>query len=72
MKEEALELYREGLTANEIYIELDSLAYATIQAYITSSDLRHDSNVQEAQLRHKIQKLLSEYQEKFGKFNIIP
>lgn len=69
MKEEALELYRQGYTHGEIAEEL-GLATSTVGTYVYASGLAHDPVVRELRMRVKIKTLINNYEEEFNtKFN---
>lgn len=64
MKEEALELYKQGYTHREIAEEL-GLAPSTVGTYVYASDLSHDPAIRELRTRVRIKTMITNYEEEF-------
>lgn len=64
MKDDVIEMYKEGFTTKEI-AEETSLAIGTVGAYIYSTGINKNPQIREVHLRMKIRKMISEYEAEF-------
>lgn len=67
MKEEVLELFKEGYTVREIS-DMTGLATGTVGTYVYSTGINKNMDVRERQLKSRIERLTAEYEKNFGPF----
>lgn len=65
MKEEVIELYREGLTYKEI-AEETGLAPSTVQMYVYQIGANHDLQIRQNRMVVAIRKMIEQYETEFG------
>lgn len=65
MKEEVLEMYRDGATYDEIE-EATDLAPGTIRAYVYDSKINKDMSIMQVRMYRKIKDLIAEYEEVYN------
>ncbi len=64
-KEEAIEMYKEGHSMDEIADEL-GITKSTVGTYVYSSGISSDFQVREVRARAYIRRLIEKYEKEFG------